>query len=256
MSNWNARIQGDTAVARHMVMNKALQTFQAELWTAMPCIVQKVYNDKMMVDVQPTILINITKPDNTVELVKIPIIPDVPIIFTGGGGYTLTFPVAVGDECLAVFANRCIDAWWQNGGIQPQMEFRVHDLSDGFALIGVRSKPRLIDSGFHATAVQLRSDDGSIYFEIDPAANKARLQAPNVEIQTTENVHVTNAGSLTIDSTGDVTMNAPNLIMSGNGKFGGEVIAMNGGADEVHLSTHTQQDGGGTGPSGPPTPGS
>ena len=64
-----------------------------------------------------------------------------PVVFPGGGGFALTFPVAAGDECLVVFASRCIDAWWQSGGVGEPMEPRMHDLSDGFALIGVRSQP-------------------------------------------------------------------------------------------------------------------
>ena len=31
------------------------------------------------------------------------------MVFPGGGGFALTFPVAAGDECLVVFASRCID---------------------------------------------------------------------------------------------------------------------------------------------------
>ena len=49
--------------------------------------------------------------------------------------------------------------------MQKQAEFRLHDLSDGFALVGPRSRPRAL-SGVSADSVQLRKDDGTTYFEI------------------------------------------------------------------------------------------
>ena len=47
-----------------------------------------------------------------------------------------------GDECLVIFSERCIDAWWALGGVQPLAELRAHDYSDGFAILGVRSRAR------------------------------------------------------------------------------------------------------------------
>lgn len=34
---------------------------------------------------------------------NIPLLVDVPVVFPRGSGYTLTFPVKAGDECLVVF---------------------------------------------------------------------------------------------------------------------------------------------------------
>jgi hypothetical protein len=59
------------------------------------------------------------------------------------------------------------------------MEFRMHDLSDGFAFVGPRSTPRVL-SGVSTTATQLRSDDGATMVEVSPG--KIRLQAVNVEV--------------------------------------------------------------------------
>ncbi|MGC8050122.1 Gp138 family membrane-puncturing spike protein, partial [Salmonella enterica] len=78
---------------------------------------------------------------------------------------SMTFPVAQGDECLVVFASRCIDSWWQSGGIQEQAELRMHDLSDGFAILGFRSQPRAL-SNISTTSAQLRSDDGATFIDL------------------------------------------------------------------------------------------
>lgn len=110
------------------------------------------------------------QPDGTTKFVNITNLVDVPVYFPSGGGFTLTFPVKAGDECLVVLADRCIDSWWQNGGVQPPAEFRFHDLSDGFAFVGFRSKPRAL-ANISMTTTQLRADDGSAYVEVAPGGN-------------------------------------------------------------------------------------
>jgi hypothetical protein len=102
-----------------------------------------------------------------------------PVQFPSGGGFTLTFPVAQGDECLVVFSSRCIDAWWQSGGVQNQAVMRMHDLSDGFAVLGFSSVPRVI-GGISATATQLRSNDGSTFVEV--GAGEVTIQAANINL--------------------------------------------------------------------------
>ncbi|WP_302441547.1 Gp138 family membrane-puncturing spike protein, partial [Bilophila wadsworthia] len=118
-------------------LRAALDGRQAEMWTALPGIVQSFDPAAMTVSVQPAVAGRISDEAGKAASVDLPILPDVPVVFPGGGGFALTFPVAAGDECLVVFASRCIDAWWQSGGVGEPMEPRMHDLSDGFALVGV-----------------------------------------------------------------------------------------------------------------------
>lgn len=68
-----------------------------------------------------------------------------PVVTLQGGGVVSAFPISAGDECLVFFADRCIDAWFQTGSPQPLPNFRMHDLSDGFALVGVNSLGNPID---------------------------------------------------------------------------------------------------------------
>ncbi|STF64297.1 putative phage related protein [Escherichia coli] len=73
-----------------------------------------------------------------------------------------------------IFADRCIDFWWQSGGIQETVDDRMHDLSDAFCIVGPQSQARRI-SGINTSATQLRSDDGSTYFELNPDTRKIKL---------------------------------------------------------------------------------
>ena len=98
--------------------------------------------------------------------IEIPLLLDLPVFFPSGGGFSMTFPLVEGDEVLVVFASRCIDRWWKYGSVQPQNEFRMHDLSDGFAFAGFRSQPRVLDPVPSTTSMQLRSDDGATKLDV------------------------------------------------------------------------------------------
>ena len=91
----------------------------------------------------------------------------------------MTFPVKKDDECLVVFSSRCIDAWWQSGGIGVQAELRMHELSDGFAFVGVRSKVKTL-TGVDTAKTQLRSDDNTVHLEL--SSDTVTIQAPNVKL--------------------------------------------------------------------------
>lgn len=161
-------------------ISAAQQARQAGIWTAMPAIVQSFNAEQMTIVAQPAIQAQMRAPDGKVSWATLSLLLDVPVLFQGGGGYTLTFPIVAGDEALIVFSSRCLDAWWQSGGVQVQAELRMHDLSDGFALVGLRSLPR-VPPAVSTTATQLRTDDGQTYIEIAPGG-LVRIQATDVEV--------------------------------------------------------------------------
>ena len=155
----------------------ALRGALAQTWTAMPAIIGDFDPVAMTCTAQPAIRARITTPEGREQNATLPLLVDCPVYFPSGGNCTLTFPVKPGDECLVVFASRCIDAWWQSGKVQNQAEVRMHDLSDGFVYVGVRSQPRVLPA-VSTRATQLRSDDGSTFLELDPDSRKVRIVAP------------------------------------------------------------------------------
>lgn len=146
-------------------MRLALDGRQSTIWTAMPGIIQSVNLAAMTCEVQLAIQGTVENENGTIESVNLPLLVDVPICFPNAGGFILTFPIAANDEVLVVLASRCIDAWWQSGGIQRPMEARMHDLSDGFAIPGPRSQARLITS-ISSSEVQLRNAAGTTYVSL------------------------------------------------------------------------------------------
>lgn len=161
----------------------ALQGLQAGIYTALPGIIQSFDPAKRTVTIQPTLKAQVQAPDGSKSWVTLPLLVDCPVIFPGGGGFVLTFPLTVGDETLVIFASRCIDAWWQSGGIQVQAEIRMHDLSDGFCLAGIASVPN-VQPGISTTSVQLRNDAGTTYVEINPAG-AVTVAAPVINLNGT-----------------------------------------------------------------------
>ena len=102
----------------------------------MPAVIVDFDPVAMTCSAQPAIRARVTAPSGGQQHMPLPLLLDCPVYFPSGGNCTLTFPVKPGDECLVVFASRCIDAWWQSGGVQDQAEMRMHDLSDGFVFVG------------------------------------------------------------------------------------------------------------------------
>jgi len=165
----------------------------SSLWTNIPGLITKVDFAKMTCEVQPAIQGEVRDSKGVYSFVNLPLLVDVPIVFPSAGGFSLTLPMKAGDEVLVLFSSRCIDSWWSNGGVGIPMEYRMHDLSDGFAIPGPKSLPKAI-SAISSTNVQLRSDDGATYLEITPAG-VVKVKATTAEIE-----------AATINLTGDVVI--------------------------------------------------
>ncbi|WP_413503921.1 Gp138 family membrane-puncturing spike protein [Serratia grimesii] len=181
---------------------------------------------------------------------SLPLLVDVPVIFPRGGGVTLTFPVKAGDECLVVFADRGIDFWWQNGGVQESGAGRMHDMSDAFAIVGPQSQAKKI-SGVSTSAAQFRSDDGSTYLEIDPATKKMKIVAPGgLEVITpladfSEAVTIKGLLSWMGGMVGSITSGTAAKIM-GMVEFVGDVFANGKCIDDKHKHSGVERGGGQT----------
>ena len=188
------------------------------LRVAIPGIITEVDYAAQTVSVQPSVREKINL-DGTYQWVELPLLIHVPFFVYSGGGYTITLPVAPGDECLVVFADMCFDAWWQSGGVQNQVERRRHDLSDGLAIIGFRSQVKTVP-GYSGNSVQVRTESGETFIDLKP-------------------------GQVTINA--NVSING-NLSTSGNASTGGnQTISGTLTSGGINMNSHTHRgDSGGT----------
>ena len=161
---------------------------QSRIWTSFPGVIQSYDPTKRTCVVQPALKALVEDVNGVKSWINLPLLVDCPVQFPGGGGITLSFPIAAGDECLVIFSARCIDAWWQLGGVQVQAELRMHDLSDGMVIPGFSSVPN-VEPALSTTKAQLRNKAGTTYVEVDAAGEvtvkatvKVTLQAPAIDL--------------------------------------------------------------------------
>lgn len=155
-----------------------LRGWQSNLWTALPAIIQSYDAAKVTVSAQPAIQAQVRDPKGKWSNVNLPVCLDCPVFWPGGGGYFASFPLAAGDEGALLFSSRCIDSWWQSGGVQTQAEFRLHNLSDGMFIPGLFSQKRLPSPAPSADTAQLRNGDATLLVELNGTTGIVKLKAP------------------------------------------------------------------------------
>lgn len=177
-------------------------------------------------------------------LASYPPLQDVPVFVLGGGNCVSTFPIATGDECILVFSDRELDNWLQQGGISSAPSTpRLHDFSDAFCLVGVRSFPSALGS-YSTSSAQLRSVDGATRVDLNAGTQIVTIVAPGGI--TLDAPIVTITGVLNTENTGSV---ADGMTITGTIKATGDVQADNGSISLVnHVHTGVQSGGSNTGP--------
>lgn len=186
----------------------------AEMNFCMPAVIDAF--DPVQQRAKLTILIKKLDGSQTPQLV------DVPVKIIRHGGYAVTLPIVAGDECLVVFADRCIDNWQkENGGVSEQDEYRMHDLSDAYAIVGIHHDGRAI-SDYNNSDLEIRNEGA------------------------TTKVAVTASGNIELTTTTEVIVNAPTSTFNGDVQVNGEVNAtgiihsdIDVTTDENSLDSHT-----------------
>jgi len=156
------------------------------------------------------------------EKVDLPEFIEVPPMFMQGGGSYTAYPLAVGDYALMIFTERCFDNWYAGGDNEIPLEYRMHDYSDGFAIVGINPIGTAITIPDVITQVGDTRQEGDYDHEGD------REQEGNFVL----NGNFTINGNMTINGTGGGgTVNTNNI----------DFILTNGDvtADSVSLKTHT-----------------
>ena len=211
------------------VIKDALKQHSHDLRVALPGIINSFDATTQTANVQVTIREQVLDVDGSPTSVEFPLLLDVLLVVPRAGGFSLTLPVTAGDECLVVFADMCIDAWWQSGGVQEQATKRRHNLSDGFAILGPWSQPRKLVN-YSSTSAQLRSDDGQTL--VDLKSGQVTVKASTVQV---------NAQTATVTASGSATVQGQTVTIGSATKIDGKVFLTH-----THSGVST-----GTGVSGP-----
>ena len=103
------------------------QEILSELHVAMPGIVESYDPETRTASVQPAV----RRQARSGGILTAPVLRDVPVFIPSPD-----FSVVPGSHCLLIFADFCIDGWYESGQPALPPSPRRHDLSDAFALAG------------------------------------------------------------------------------------------------------------------------
>lgn len=186
-------------------MERRLEKLSYRIRVAMPGIIQSFDEVKQTVSVKLAIRERLSFWGKPFEDLEIPILDSVPIFMPRAGNFILTMPIKVGDECLVIFTDTCYDEWWVSSGVGNQLDNRRHDLSDGIAILGIWSQPKVI-SNYSTDSAVLRNLDDDCYVEVKDS--EINIVAPT---------------KITVTSQGDVEVNSINATVNASQKV--EVVA-------------------------------
>ena len=154
----------DLAESIIYLVDERIKTFKSTLNTVI--VGEIVSFDPATVTAE--IQIGVTFPLDGGEMMPITNLLNVPIMALKAGGFTMTFPVKAGDECIVFFSQRDISTWIENGGqIQPSTP-RQLNLSDAVALVGLQSA-KTRQQNYHADNFEIRSENASVSISPDGA---------------------------------------------------------------------------------------
>lgn len=107
------------------VMRTALESDRGEVHTCLPGRVEKYDVATQTADIRPMVKRAVADGDE-VTYESLPVIPEVPVSFPRGGGFFISFPIAVGDSVLLVFSEASIAEWRTTGQESEPADLRKH----------------------------------------------------------------------------------------------------------------------------------
>jgi len=127
------------------VINEALEEALSELYVALPGVVQAYDPAAQKASVQPVARVAHRDEDGKRVVQALPVVNGVPVVFPGGGGFSVTFPIQAGDTVLLIFSGASLDKWKAGAGgtggggtIDPDFYSR-HPIGDAIAIPGLRN---------------------------------------------------------------------------------------------------------------------
>lgn len=131
-------------------MNQTKAVMDPGLTDAMTALKQDIFRSINCVKIGTVQLFDGTKKTASIKLLfkrvlpngtiaSYPVLVDCPVFTLQGGGGAVQMPISAGDQCIVLFSDRNIDAWFKTGSESAPLNGRAHDLSDGIALVGLNS---------------------------------------------------------------------------------------------------------------------
>ena len=138
-----------------------------------------------------------------------------------GGDYFVEYEITPGVEGMIHFSQRCIDGWFNTGGVAKNPILRFHDINDAFFVPGIRSQPNVIPA-FQNNGVRLRNKAGDRFIWLKNDGD-AEINVNNLNI--TANINHTGNQTSTGTITGETDVVAAGVSGKGHGHLPGAYTA-------------------------------
>jgi len=153
------------------------------------------------------------------KVIEYPVLQKVPVVVLQGGGANITFPIKAGDQCLLLFCDYMIDAWWMTGEAKSSIVPRKHDIADPIALVGVSASPKAIQGYSDYLHLQYNANSDIVIGEqIDVNNENINLNGATKVSETLE-VEKDVTAKANVDVTETVTAKVLNATTAANGTF-------------------------------------
>src|ERR1017187_3935962 len=117
------------------VVSRAIQQALKDTYVSCPATIQDYDPTTQTASVQPCLAKTFVDADGTVTSKQQPIINHVPILFPGGGGFRIMWPLQSGDTVTLIMSDQSMDIWKSAGGINVDpLDERTHAISDAVAI--------------------------------------------------------------------------------------------------------------------------
>lgn len=179
---------------------------------ALPARVESFDASKQLADVQPLLLVPLINEDGSETTVRLPVIPNVPVIFPRGSGFHLVFPLAVGDNVMVIFSERSLDLWKAKGGEVNPVDQTYHGLAGAVCYPGCYPATNPVPS-FPSNKLVVGKDG----VNHSPAARKNDAVKVTINLVTLGGLLIAPSGggacvgSGTLDVTGTITAGSGNV---------------------------------------------
>lgn len=203
------------------ILNIIIANKIADMHICMPAKILEYDYTKQKAKVQP--LLN--QKYNDGEVIKLPIIHNVPVIHPASGGASITFPVNADDTVLLVFSEKSLEEWLSNGEQVTPDDPRQNDLTDAIALLGLNP--------FSRTSPAANNTDLLIKY----AGSEVKLK-PSSEIDVNSNtINIIGSNEIKLNSSTEIKVEAPEIKLEATEiKLNGDVKINN---SSYNLHTHS-----------------
>ena len=184
---------------------------------ALPATVLAYDPARQTVTVKPSVSARVQEP-NTGALVPVPIpaISNVPVAFPSAAGFSITWPLTIGDPVTLVFCDRSTDEWKSTG--LPEnvpLDVRRHDFTDAVAIPGGRPFPQALTAdSYTPTGLVIKGLDIRLGSSaaVDFVALASLVLAELTAIKATFDAHVHTDSSPALTTPPTVPMAAPGSV--------------------------------------------